>query len=113
MSTHPSVLARFTWSGTFWSFVHTITLHPLIFYNDVSSIVDTLERLEVFIPCSACKQHFKEFKEQNRAMTYFEDDNHLGLFRWTVELHNSINDKLGKRIMTFQEAIDTWANICV
>jgi hypothetical protein len=33
-----------------------------------------------------------------------------GLFTWTVQLHNSVNEKLGKPIVSVQEAENIWFN---
>ena len=32
------------------------------------------------------------------------------LFYWTVDLHNSVNSKLGKQQFTYQQALNIWCN---
>jgi hypothetical protein len=33
------------------------------------------------------------------------------LFRWSVDFHNRVNTKLGKPVVTYEEALEKWTRI--
>lgn len=70
-------------------------------HSDVT--FDHLLEWESKIPsygCS-CKLFYHEWKASNPPR---KDD----FFAWTVELHNAVNAKLGKPIITLQQAREIW-----
>jgi hypothetical protein len=65
--------------------------------------LETLPIWETRIPnfgC-ACRKFYREWKAQHPPPT-------KDFFAWTVELHNAVNDKLGKPQITLNEAIQIW-----
>jgi hypothetical protein len=92
MSIPPSV-----WGPFFW---HTIHLSALGY-----SVAPTLpekraakefyESLQYMIPCPICKTHYAEFLKKFPITPSL--DNRTDLFRWTVQVHNAVNESLGKR----------------
>lgn len=51
------------------------------------------------IPCNVCKIHMNEYIINNGIPSR----NYL---KWTVEFHNSVNKRLNKPIMSFNQVID-------
>jgi len=54
-------------------------------------------KFENRIPCGECKRHFAE-------MLKSLPENYVGYFDWTVKTHNSVNSKLGKPILSLEQA---------
>lgn len=64
--------------------------------------------IEVFgngIPCGECRSHWKRWVEEHPP----DLRNAESLFRWTIDAHNAVNRRLGKREWTLDEAICKWA----
>jgi hypothetical protein len=59
------------------------------------------------IPCLTCSAHYEQFVKS------LEEDERkyqrMWLFDRTVEFHNEVNQKLGKKIWTIEEAREHWA----
>lgn len=101
--------AKQSWETVFWQFLHTISLYPLTHFGDEDNICSTFEHLEHIIPCSKFKANFQDFKKTNDVRVYLQDDRKLGMFRWTVDFHNTLNVGMGVPMMSFTEALRTWA----
>jgi hypothetical protein len=52
------------------------------------------ESLQYMIPCPICKTHYAEFLKQYPLTPSL--DSRTDLFRWTVQIHNAVNESLGK-----------------
>jgi hypothetical protein len=52
------------------------------------------ESLQYMIPCPICKTHYAEFLKQYPLTPSL--DSRTDLFRWTVQVHNAVNESLGK-----------------
>lgn len=52
--------------------------------------------------CDYCKTHFIAYLAVNHPSKYLllED----GMFKWSVDFHNSVNERLGKPILTYEQA---------
>lgn len=53
------------------------------------------------LPCGACRNHWFEMMERTPP-TWNK------YFSWTVDRHNEVNSRLGKRVVPFEEAFDIW-----
>lgn len=86
---------------TLWAIIHEIALlHD--YPGDKQKIKEFYHCLEHVFLCGKCKQHYHDFLRDNPI----SDD--MSLFPWSVKLHNSVNEKLGKPIMTINEAFNIW-----
>lgn len=112
MSPHDTIhfSAKLEWTKVFWEFIHTITLFSTETY-DIQELKHVINGLAHLIPCKECKEHLMHFHEQHNVEEYLQRDRRLGLFEWTVDLHNSVNEKLGRPILPFRQALEIWANV--
>ena len=62
-----------------------------------------IQRIDQQIPCGDCRRHWQALLQQ-RPPEFSE-----GWFAWTVWLHNEINARLNKPLMTVEEAQAIWA----
>ena len=94
------------WGRALWAFIHTITI---IDFEDnerfVEPCIDNLKALSGAIPCSKCVEHYIE---QTKLLDAIDVNKPMVLFEWTVNLHNSVNRKLGKPEITYDEATQIW-----
>lgn len=70
-------------------------------------------------PCKVCRGHCTEYIKNNPLENYLGstvDGKLLGLFLWTWKFHNTVNARLKKPIMNWNEAItlygDSEDNVC-
>ena len=93
------------WGPFFW---HTIHITALGYPNDPSyahkrAAKEFFESLVHLIPCPTCREHYTIHLQKMPITPHL--DRRDDLFRWTVELHNVVNQSLGKPRYTEQESL--------
>jgi hypothetical protein len=67
---------------------------------------DMLQSLRFMIPCSRCRKHYCEYMDSDFGISDLQS-HHLTDRRtislWLVTLHNSVNQRLGKPTLTYEE----------
>jgi len=100
------------WGQHLWGFIHTITI--IDFEDDDAQVrfskeaMENLRGISACIPCHRCRAHYDFFFQ-----TEIEGRDRFGrmeLFRLFVEFHNTINQRLGKPIIDYEEARKIWVN---
>ena len=99
------------WGPFFW---HTMHLAALGYSArptnaEKKAAKDFYESLVHMIPCSICKTHYADFLLKYPITPSL--DNRTDLFRWTVNIHNAVNESLGKRQVTENDAIQFYAKL--
>lgn len=61
------------------------------------------------IPCSACSTHYAEMLKLDPVEQHVQDAD--ALFAWTVEIHNAVNERLGKPTWTVDQAKEFYKNL--
>jgi len=84
------------WGPLFW---HTIHITALGYPKDPSyaqkrAAKEFFESLAHLIPCPVCREHYSTYLQKMPIIPHL--DRRDDLFKWTVELHNSVNQILGK-----------------
>lgn len=99
------------WGPFFWHTMHIVALgYPSSpTYSDKKAAKEFFESLQFLIPCPICREHYAKFL-QDKAIAPFLD-RRQDLFRWTVDLHNSVNQTLNKPRFSEQEAIAYYGRI--
>jgi hypothetical protein len=100
-----------SWGPPLWAFLHTVTL--IDYDNDeieapfVRRCRSGLFALKDAIPCEKCALHYGGWL--GRLDEDGDYRGRLGMFRWTVDLHNSVNVRIGKAECTYDEALSRWS----
>ncbi|XWV26347.1 Alr family protein [Tupanvirus soda lake] len=65
------------------------------------------EKFMEYIGCESCKKDYKKIICRNPARANSQTD----LFMWTVDIHNIVNLKLGKEVISYNEAFRIWTRM--
>ena len=96
------------WGTHYWFFLMTIALT----YPDHATAIsrrkyyDLIQNMPVFIPNTEISKNFLELLNQYPVTPYL--DNRDSFVRWVVFIHNKVNEQLGKRVITMDEAMDQY-----
>ena len=61
---------------------------------------------ELYYLCLDCAKHYKDYLLNKPPILISKDS----LFKWTVDIHYSVNQRLNKETITYQQAYDIWLN---
>lgn len=99
------------WGPFFWHTIHIVALgypkHPT--YTDKKSAKEFYESLAFLLPCSVCREHYKEHLQKNPLTPFL--DSRMDLMKWTVEIHNQVNKMLGKPQWSMEEVISYYERL--
>lgn len=99
------------WGPFFW---HTMHISALGYpqkpsYGQKKAAKEFFEALVFLIPCPICREHYSQFLQQTPIAPSL--DRREDLFKWTVDLHNSVNKQLGKPRFTEGESIAFYSRL--
>jgi len=86
------------WGPILWGAIHITCLTGSATPQFVSAFADAL-------PCPACSGHFKQLLAE---FPFPETKDPVILFEWSVNAHNRVNARLGKPIVTMEQALQRW-----
>ena len=94
------------WGPHFWGTLHTAAFSSSEFPNEPQRVemYNFLYAFASVIPCVTCASHF-----QNMLYTAIPSphspilNSRKSLCQWTIDVHNSVNQKLGKRVWKYGE----------
>ena len=93
------------WGPLFWHTIHIVALgypaNPT--YGHKKAAKEFYESLAFLIPCPVCREHYEKHLQKNPLTPHL--DRRDDLFRWTVNLHNEVNESLGKPRLLESEVI--------
>lgn len=94
------------WGKHFWATAHYITIsYPSNPTEEEKQSVKTFfEVLKVLLPCSKCRSHYINNLKINPLTDEILNSKYK-LIEWLVNLHNEVNGRTGKKILTVEEAI--------
>lgn len=97
-------ISKETWAHPMWFVIHYTSYHckSIITESWKIAFIALMSTLQTVLPCGACRQHIKENLPANNINNYFI--NKQEIYRWTFELHNIVNEMLGKPKLSFEES---------
>ena len=99
------------WGPYFWFTLHTITLS----YPDKPSYENKRQYNDFFIgiqnviPCPKCQEHYKNHLSNYPISTALDSKEHLVI--WLFNMHNIVNESLGKSKMEFVDFQEKYRRI--
>jgi hypothetical protein len=98
------VMSPLFWGFAGWHFIHAVALgyphEPSEEIKKAYSIFFSM--IPYVLPCPFCGKHFSENMSKNPIRL----DNKMELFKWTVEMHNFVNESKGRKQLTVEEAFE-------
>lgn len=105
---------QFNGSGI-WYVIHILALNAKD-NKSKRTFIRTINTLADNFGCNKCKIHMKKFIENNNLNNYWNINlpyPNIGFFKWTWELHNNINNNIGKPVMELEDAFQLYTTgIC-
>jgi Erv1 / Alr family len=98
----PEKIHKETWANPLWYMMHTCAYYSRQEQNCNMCFKAFMSCLRYAIPCPKCRNHLSGNLEQ------IDIDKFLyipeGIFDYTVRLHNSVNEQLGRPILSVEDA---------
>lgn len=98
------------WGPSAWKFLHSLTFS----YPDTPTLEEQTNAEKLFtslkylLPCSSCRDHYISELNNNPPDT----SSKLRLSSWLVDLHNRVNVRLGKPIVSMAQATQMFSGQC-
>jgi hypothetical protein len=91
------------WGPHYWFFLHTVAISYPVYPNAVTKkkYYDLIQNLPLFIPIESISSDFSRLLDQYPVQPYL--DNRESFVRWTWFIHNKINEKLEKPLISLNE----------
>jgi hypothetical protein len=77
-----------------------------------------IEHVIANLPCSVCQEHATSYYKSNPLQDFWnikENGEEIGLFKWTWNFHNTVNNRLKKPFVSWENAkmlFDTESGVC-
>jgi hypothetical protein len=93
------------WGPIFWTTMHIVTLgySPNPSQEEKIAASSFFNSLAHVIPCPICKTHYQHFLKEVPVENVVGSRDEL--INWCFELHNKVNEKLGKHAISFDQFI--------
>lgn len=91
------------WGPYFWGALHVTALGC----PDVQVVRTFIECYKTVLPCITCREHFNQVLDENPVP---DVEDRMAIFKWSVDVHNIVNERLGKRVIGYAEAFAIWTD---
>ena len=94
------------WGNFGWGFIHNVALgySEDLTYMKKEQYRKFFEAIGDVLPSLDCQTHYKDMLVNNPPVLVNKDT----LFKWTVDIHNKVNKRLNKKIISYDEAYNIW-----
>tara|TARA_B110000285_G_scaffold51050_1_gene57991 strand:- start:1687 stop:2094 length:408 start_codon:yes stop_codon:yes gene_type:complete len=98
------------WGPHGWKFLHYVSMgYPNSpSYEDKSNYKNFYHSLQYVLPCEKCAMNYKQ------NLRKLPIDNNLesrdSLVKWVIDIHNLVNDELGKDKVDYEKALSLYTN---
>lgn len=76
---------------------------------------DFMKKICLELRCDKCSRHCSEYVDKHPLAPFWNlkesNGEEIGLFKWSVQFHNAVNDRIGKPTMDFKTAYDMYYKI--
>ena len=94
-----------------WGPITWRTMHAFAWEADRRNTEETkkafiqfMHTLTDLLPCDICRQHMNDYIKDHPIPL-------INFFAYTVEFHNSVNNRLGKKMYSLEEATKIWTTV--
>lgn len=86
----------------FWGSLHLACLYA----SDASALLTFIQSFTEVLPCPACRHHFSEVLA---LVPPPKEGPPLAYFKWSVDVHNIVSERIGKKAVTVERAFELWS----
>ena len=94
------------WGKYIWKTIHYVALgypnNPT--ENDKDNYKKYFTLFKYVLPCKICKEHYTETLQLHPLSDNILKDKN-SLINWTIDLHNIVNEQLGYKKLSYEEAL--------
>lgn len=72
------------------------------------ALVSYMTSLAEFMPCSKCANHWRQIAPTVQQAT----DSRYTALKWTIDVHNAVNARLHKPVLTYAQAVQAIKDMC-
>ena len=97
------------WGPAAWLFIHSVALcyPPKPTSTDMINYKNFFTSLKNVLPCKICRKNYNE----HLTVRPIRLDSRLSLFHWTIDIHNEVNKKENKRVLSYEEVHKLFENL--
>lgn len=109
---HSTRVSPNIWGRALWFSLHFGALnYPLVPTEEMKNMQKQfINGLPIMIPCDICKNHALQFLIENNSDIEIAVQNPDNLFAFFVKFHNTVNARIGKRVVPLEEAKIFWTS---
>lgn len=98
----------------YWAAMHIDSFNARTYEKKIT-VANTIARLITKFPCEKCRRHATEYSTHHPLIHAINDGDELSLFKWVWKFHNNVNQRIGKQIINFEDALKKWGeqSICL
>lgn len=90
------------WGPPLWYQMHMKTFNYNPKTSDKKNIIQYFENIKNVLPCEKCKKHYESYLTARPVKFYLNSRDDL--IHWLIDLHNEVNARTGKKILSYKEA---------
>ena len=98
----------------YWAAMHIRSLKATTYEEKIRAATQIAMDVSGF-PCTSCRNHGIQYISHNPLIHPINDKDKHSLFKWTVDFHNAVNERIEKPIFSYDEARKKWGEegICM
>lgn len=100
------------WGPKYWFSLHVSAMH----YPEAASpttqehLANRIRAIPFELPCQACREHSLNYLKQNDELIVEAVKGRMALFEFYVDLHNFVNKRLNKTVMSYADAWEKYGS---
>ena len=91
------------WGPYYWGALHLAALGC----PDAQVLRTFIECYKTVLPCISCRNHFTRVLDENPVP---DSSDPYAIFKWSVDVHNIVNERLGKPVIGYEQALAIWTD---
>ena len=99
------------WGASLWLFIHISSVNYIPSSREqIIQCMAFIRSLPYMLPCANCSEHAKQFVSDHDSQLDKICSSKKSLFEFFVDFHNYVNNQLGKRLFSYEEAWNMYSN---